>query len=404
MQIFGAVDPSPPASQQGTVNNMFEEDNTISVTNQTNTGSGAMDGWGPMGAVVFRNNVITNSLPTIHSAETAGAHGNGASNWEVYGNQVILNANADPSVQDGTRSIHHQGAHEELFFNNKFTPHTEPISSTALSIAANYPPQYADPYPTIYQPARDYKDVLLYPIYGWNNRDTNNGNKVPQADESGFPTYVTQNRDWYDETGTGPQTSSTSPFNGSSGVGFGTFARRPTSCTPTPSVLVQDQGRGGVGYFATDVGPQGSNGGRLYACTATNTWSQWWQEYQYPHPLEGFAVYASVSPSSGTFGTAPTLTITDPNSGIHVTCYTYGSSPATPATDGTGTNCTTGTKYTGAFTAPSTGTLLMISGTSTTSDSQVVEEQFSGFSGSSVTPASALGMFAKLLLWHWDGL
>jgi hypothetical protein len=278
VQIIGAADSNAPASQQGTANNLFIENNTITVANMTDTGTGAVDGWGPMAAMVFRYNTVTNALVTIHSAETAGGHGNGAANWEVYNNHVIATSGSD--VPDGYRLIHHQGSFEEMFFNNTFTPVSEPINSSALSIAAGYPAQYSGSYPTIYQPGRDYHAHLLYPVYAWNNRDTITGNKVSAADEAGEANF-SANRDYYDEVGKGPQSSSSSPFSGSSGVGFGTLANRPSTCTPTPSVLSQDQGRGGVGYFATDQGSQGT----LYACSATNTWSVHYVPYTYPHPL-----------------------------------------------------------------------------------------------------------------------
>jgi chitobiase/beta-hexosaminidase-like protein len=396
MQVFGATDPSAPASQQGTGNNLFMEDNTMSVTTMTDTGSGAMDGWGSMAAVVFRNNTVTNSLPTIHSAETVGGHANGAANWEVYGNHVTMNSGADPAVQNGFRSIHHQGSHEELFYNNLFTPLTEPIDIDALSLAANYPPQYTGAYPTIYQPGRDYKSQILYPVYTWNNRDTNNSNKVTANDGSGFPTYFAPNRDYYDETGKGPQTTSSSPFNGSSGVGFGTLANRPTSCTPTPSVLAPDQGRGGVGYFATDVGPQGSNGGTLFACTSTNTWSPWWAEYQYPHPLQGFSVYPTMSPGAGSYSGSQTVTVTNPNAS-GVVCYT--TNGTTPATNGDGTTCATGTAFTAStsnITVSTTQTVKAIAGTSTVSDSQVNQQPFT-ISGGAAPATAPGGMLADLM-------
>jgi hypothetical protein len=69
------------------------------------------------------------------------------------------------------------------------------------------------------------------------------------------------------------------------GVGFGTLANRPATCTA------------GVGYFATDQGswntstsnPQGvqQNGadGLLYTCTSTDTWTLYYTPYTYPHPL-----------------------------------------------------------------------------------------------------------------------
>ena len=93
------------------------------------------------------------------------------------------------------------------------------------------------------------------------------------------------NRDYY-PSASGAQTSPTSPFNGSSGTGWGTLANRPTTCTP------------GVAYFATDQGswntstsnPYGvqQNGadGVLYKCTAPNTWTLYYTPYTYPHPLQ----------------------------------------------------------------------------------------------------------------------
>jgi hypothetical protein len=360
MQVFGIADASAPASAQGTISNMFMEDNTITVTTMTDSGTGAMDGWGPMAAVVFRHNTVTNALVTIHSAETVGGHGNGAANWEVYNNHVI--GTSGSAVPDGYRLIHHQGSFEEMYFNNTFTPFTEPINSDALSLAANYPPQYTGSYPTIYQPGRDYHAHLLYPVYGWNNRDTINGNKVPEADESGFPTYFAPNRDWYDEVGTGPQSSTTSPFNGTSGVGFGTLARRPSTCTPTPSVLAPDQGRGGVGYFATDQGTQGI----LYSCTSTNTWGVWYTPYTYPHPLISSAASTpTFSPGAGTYSGAQNVTLHATSGGV--ICWNTAGAPATDGVSG----CTTGTPYTGPVGVPITETLFAIAGGTGFTDSAV---------------------------------
>jgi hypothetical protein len=97
---------------------------------------------------------------------------------------------------------------------------------------------------------------------------------------------VVANRDYY-PSASGIQTNATTPFDGTVGTGWGTLARRPTTCTP------------GVAYFATDQGswntstsnPYGvqQNGadGVLYKCTATNTWTLYYTPYTYPHPLQG---------------------------------------------------------------------------------------------------------------------
>jgi hypothetical protein len=67
-------------------------------------------------------------------------------------------------------------------------------------------------------------------------------------------------------------------FNGTSGVGEGTLANRPATCTI------------GTGYWATDQGEWNSknsgNDGQLYQCTTANTWSLYYTPYTYPHLLQ----------------------------------------------------------------------------------------------------------------------
>jgi hypothetical protein len=91
---------------------------------------------------------------------------------------------------------------------------------------------------------------------------------------------VIRSRDFYVEnTNQAAQTSAASPFDGTTtvGIGHGTLANRPTTCTM------------GVGYWATDQGSwnqSGSGGqGQLYFCRATNTWTAGYTPYTYPHPL-----------------------------------------------------------------------------------------------------------------------
>jgi hypothetical protein len=128
----------------------------------------------------------------------------------------------------------------------------------------------------------------LEPVYIWNNV----GTFVPgwggstYTDDTGG--RVVANRDYY-PSASGIQTSPASPFNGSSGTGWGTLANRPTTCTP------------GVAYFATDQGswntstsnPYGvqQNGadGVLYKCTSPNTWTLYYTPCTYPHPLQNNA-------------------------------------------------------------------------------------------------------------------
>ncbi len=101
---------------------------------------------------------------------------------------------------------------------------------------------------------------------------------------------VISDQDYYEQA-SGIQTTSTSPFNGSSGTGWGTIANIPPHCTTGL------ESGGGTAYFATDVGNWNSsvsnahgvqmNGadGLLYKCTATDTWTLYYRPYDYPHPL-----------------------------------------------------------------------------------------------------------------------
>jgi hypothetical protein len=95
-----------------------------------------------------------------------------------------------------------------------------------------------------------------------------------------FTFQMLKDREAYNAVSASAQTSPTSPFDGTTGMGFGTLANRPTTCQ-TSSETVFGNGAAGVGYFATDVGAQGT----LYTCSATNTWTVFYTPYTYPHPL-----------------------------------------------------------------------------------------------------------------------
>ena len=101
--------------------------------------------------------------------------------------------------------------------------------------------------------------------------------------------HIQANRDYY---------ANNTSFNGTSGVGSGTLANRPSTCTR------------GVGYWATDQGNwnHGASGGQgeLFVCTATNTWSLYYTPYTYPHSL--VTQSSTAAPSSPTNLTATPTT------------------------------------------------------------------------------------------------
>ena len=136
----------------------------------------------------------------------------------------------------------------------------------------------------------------LDPIYEWDDTASN----LYQGNIGTDTGRTIANRDWYTDNSNGSphaQTSPTSPFNGTSGVGFGTLANRPTTCTPN------------VGYFATDQGTWNTSGngfgqGELFVCNATNTWTVHYIPYTYPHPLAGGTAQTGGTPAAPTGLTA----------------------------------------------------------------------------------------------------
>lgn len=288
----------------GTANNVFFEDNILDYTAVGNASAqGCTDGWGGM-ALVARHNSSRNCLWAAHGVQ----HSGGPANYEFYDNTIVMDAGSvSAGVQDCYRCFHHQGSGEIIAFNNIFTAYSGKASN-AISVAhyrsfggatptqcdgndVTLPDGNRTPigtyrgYPCYHQPGRDFKTLTLHPMYAWNNRWSDTAAKIPLFVED-FVTppdyillHVAADRDYYNSVSKDAQTSNTSPFNGTTGMGFGTHISpdyRPTTCTPTSEAL--DAGNGGVGYFATDENI-------LYLCTSTNTWTAIYTPYTYPHPL-----------------------------------------------------------------------------------------------------------------------
>jgi hypothetical protein len=139
----------------------------------------------------------------------------------------------------------------------------------------------------------------LDPVYEWNN---NFDSRPPFGIMESDTARIITNRDYYEESyNQGEQTSSTSPFNGTSGNGHGKLQFMPSTCTA------------GVGYFATDQGSwnQSGSGGQgiFYVCSATNKWTIHYTPYAYPHPLVSGAPAPVPSPTPAS-SPAPTPTAT----------------------------------------------------------------------------------------------
>lgn len=226
----------------------------------------------------------------------------------------------------------------------------------------------------------------LDPIYEWDNTapSLGAGANVTGGGPQGNTTYALVNREYYTDNSLGSpvaQTSSASPFNGATGVGFGTLARQPTTCTT------------GVRYFATDQGSWNTSGngfgsGLGYKCTATNTWTQDYTPDVYPYSLAGGgggSTFTFTVAQSGTgFGsisgcTVGTITV---NSGYSFSCTVSPWVGSTFAWSGVA-GCSTAATCTGTVTANTTLTLTLTAGSGPVVDAQATN---------GVTPGSTVSI------------
>lgn len=265
---------NPPIGSLGASTNLFVEDNTlISTIMDGGGGPVCVDAWGGA-AIVVRYNTFTNCRISVHGV----THAWGPRNLEVYNNSMTYTSGAG-DFGDAYRAIHHQGSGTFIVYNNTVTPFSghsgsaiallhyrswtggeAPKCDGTQGVDGNRSPSGTyKGYPCHRQPGRDPTDNF-FPIYVWNNKFGDDLARIdlsceaPEEDTTNVTcnNHVVDNRDYFNAVGN-VQTSATSPFNGTTGMGFGTLANRPTTCS-VAGTDAGDVGRGGVGYFATDAG------------------------------------------------------------------------------------------------------------------------------------------------------
>jgi hypothetical protein len=269
----------------GTNRALYIEDSTFTYT--ADTGDGVLDAYS--GArFVFRFNKITNSDIGWHGADSGPR---GIHSMEVYHNTF--------SNSLGKIVLAHLRSGVGFLFGNAATGNLTSIDlsiyrvNTAGGVGGdrcngssswdgNQGSGLNPGWPCLDQPGHVFTQNpggshSKYGLYFWSNLVNGSAPTINPAQTGNGP-YLVSDRDYWKQVPS---------FTGTTGIGVGTLASRPATCTT------------GVAYWATDQGEWNSKNsgpdGELYKCTATNTWMLHYRPYLYPHPLQT-AAGGTISP------------------------------------------------------------------------------------------------------------
>lgn len=255
----------------GTSDNIYIEDNDIIIN-----GNNCTQNMGFGGRSLWRYNKITYTGSGSSYFQPWDIHGNqgtyhtcGSKGGEYYGNLIITNPlwirladQRDGRVLMFYNKMSTTNNSNDVLFRNECNDDQSPCGSACQNDDSGMPHHLND-------------------SYYWNNRNTEGKEPTGYLFNSSTQnctqgTYsIAEDHDFWKYHAS---------FDGTSGVGCGPLESRPNTCTK------------GVAYWATDqscltldgkVGPNPTTpiSGKLFKCTASNTWTPYYTPYTYPHPL-----------------------------------------------------------------------------------------------------------------------
>lgn len=251
--------------EYGTANALYIEDNTFSGADRP-----IDSGQGFKGYVARYNDIINTGVDTRTLFDMHGDYptwGCGTMHGEFYGNKVTSTPATLVASQRGGWAL--------SFYNGQ--------TSTSAIYGGKLYNDFTNDSGGCPAHANNSVDEDISNSYYWSNANSS-GAQAGIATAEGVPTA---NEDYW---------LYTESFNGTSGVGCGTT--RPGTCTTGTAFWETSQSCSTLAdYIGTT--PTTPISGTLYKCTATDTWTEYYEPYTYPHPLrtEAYDIVAPASPT-----------------------------------------------------------------------------------------------------------